>query len=872
MILKHEKNKILLLTIVLILISFLTVFNKQSLLIFYHNSYEGFMSTNPGFSSARNLTDSGGNIEFQSVSTKAKSIFSNSISIFDFMWNDKAKEIEKMKIIVKFKNLRKIYDDRNSAIRLGFLDSPEELKADVFYNGQKYKADIRLKGDLGDHWWGKYRFSLRVKLKNGKTILGMNSFSLQKPRARQHPYEQAFQDSIKQLGNLAVTHQYFEVSLNDQDWGVMNIEEHLTKEFLEKEGKKESLIFRFSDDLFWKNYKKSSDQVYSSYRLSDSSLTGSIYRSQKYLENDIYRMMFTYVMESRIKQYHSYLYSMPEHMRLFFASLAWNNFHTISDQNTKYYFNPYTLKLEPISSDQGMFTQLKKNPEVLIKEYNVPLNFRQAFKVFSGSKERELIFSDSFRNYENIEKYLNQYNEIFPLDQPKRGDYLRANISQLNSFKDNIFGAIDSYQIQHENNFTNEPKPSQIEDFISHLHVRHFNNGEIHIYNLLPQEVLLENILVEGISTDYRKISIPGYKSNIDKPFILESKYTGLLDNKVEVISSFKGSIRSQKAYPTMISNGVFNPLLTNNEESRPFLRKDGENQWRIVKGIWNVNEPLVLKGDVFIEAGTEMYFSNEAYLIVSGSVQIRGRESENVVFDAISDTWKGFYVLSENNEKSEIEFFNIRKTSATNPGILNLTGGFTIYSSDLQMNNVHIESSIAEDALNIVNSKVNIYNIKIDGAISDGFDCDYCNGAIRSSNISGINGDALDFSGSNIRLSNIQINDVKDKAVSVGEKSYAHIENSIFSNVGVGIASKDASSAEAYNVKINDYKLFAAMTYQKKNIFERRSELTISNSDITDEREFKRQIGTYLVVNQKEVNESELDVENMYSEGIMKK
>ncbi len=872
MILKHEKNKILLLTIVVILTSFLTVFNKQSLLIFYHNSYEGFMSTNPGFSSARNLTDSGGNIEFQSVSTKAKSILSNSISIFDFMWNDKAKEIEKMKIIVKFKNLRKIYDDRNNAIRLGFLDSPQELKADVFYNGQKYKADIRLKGDLGDHWWGKYRFSLRVKLKNGKTILGMNSFSLQKPRARQHPYEQAFQDSIKQLGNLAVTHQYFEVSLNDQDWGVMNIEEHLTKEFLEKEGKKESLIFRFSDDLFWKNYKKSTDQVYSSYRLSDSSLTGSIYRPQKYLENDIYRMMFTYVMESRIKQNHSYLYSMPEHMRLFFASLAWNNFHTISDQNTKYYFNPYTLKLEPISSDQGMFTQLKKNPEILIKEYNVPLNFRQAFKVFSGSKERELIFYDSFRNYENIEKYLNQYNEIFPLDQLKRGDYLRANISQLNSFKDNIFGAIDSYQIQQEYNFTNEPKASQIEDFISHLHVRHFDNGEIHIYNLLPHEVLLDNILVDGASTDYRKIPIPGYQSNIDKPFILESKYTGILDNKVEVISSFKGSIRSQKAYPTMISKGVFNPLLIKNEESRPFLRKDGENQWRIVKGIWNVNEPLVLKGDVYIEAGTKMYFSDEAYFIVSGSVQIRGRESENVVFDAISDSWKGFYVLSENNEKSEIEFFNIRKTSATNPGILNLTGGFTIYSSDLQMNNVHIESSIAEDALNIVNSKVNIYNIEIDGAISDGFDCDYCNGAIRSSNISGINGDALDFSGSNIRLSNIQINDVKDKAVSVGEKSYAHIENSIFSNVGVGIASKDASSTEAYNVKINDYKLFAAMTYQKKNIFERRSELTISNSDITDEREFKRQIGTYLVVNEKEVKETELDVGNMYSEGIMKK
>ena len=67
------------------------------------------------------------------------------------------------------------------------------------------KRNFRLKGDLDDHWISNTRLSLRVKLKD-KTIYGMNSFSIQKPRSRQHPYEQAFQQVMNQTSNLSQIH------------------------------------------------------------------------------------------------------------------------------------------------------------------------------------------------------------------------------------------------------------------------------------------------------------------------------------------------------------------------------------------------------------------------------------------------------------------------------------------------------------------------------------------------------------------------------------------------------------------------------------------------------------------------------------------
>ena len=204
--------------------------------------------------------------------------------------------------------------------------------------------------------------------------------------------------------------------------------------------------------------------------------------------------------------------------------------------------------------------------------------------------------------------------------------------------------------------------------------------------------------------------------------------------------------------------------------------------------------------------------------------------------------------------------------------GLLALTGGVNIFRGSVDLKGVTIDGSLAEDALNIINASISIEGLNIQNTSSDAFDCDYCNGTIKESSFESIDGDAIDFSGSKVKIENIKINSVKDKGLSVGEASSVHIKNSSFTNVGVGIASKDESEVIARNIDISNYALHAAMTYSKKRHYDAFSSLNIIDSMINGDNPYLRQKDTLLVVNGVEVIERTVDVDELYSNGVMKK
>jgi hypothetical protein len=228
--------------------------------------------------------------------------------------------------------------------------------------------------------------------------------------------------------------------------------------------------------------------------------------------------------------------------------------------------------------------------------------------------------------------------------------------------------------------------------------------------------------------------------------------------------------------------------------------------------------------------------------------------------------------LISNKEDKSTIQNLKVSGTSAMQIGILNLTGGFNIYNSDILLKNIYFQDSIAEDSINIVDSKIEIDNLNIDGSISDGLDCDFCKGTIKNTFVNRIGGDAIDFSGSKVDMENIKIREVKDKAISVGEQSFIRVFNGEFMNIGVGIASKDSSETYINNSKIKNFELFAAMTYQKKMIFGTESSLYLTDVDTIGDNPFRSQKGTNLFVDAVKILESDLNVEEMYSEGVMKK
>ena len=90
--------------------------------------------------------------------------------------------------------------------------------------------------------------------------------------------------------------------------------------------------------------------------------------------------------------------------------------------------------------------------------------------------------------------------------------------------------------------------------------------------------------------------------------------------------------------------------------------------------------------------------------------------------------------------------------------------------------------------------------------------------------------------------------------------------------NIGVGIASKDGSRVNGANISISDFELHAAMSYSKKNYYDSFSSLELLNSTIQGLNPFLSQTGTRLIVNGKIIQEQDINVENLYSSGVMKK
>ena len=89
--------------------------------------------------------------------------------------------------------------------------------------------------------WG---FVSTRPLKTIKNAVG----SIQKPHSRQFPHDYSYQSTLKALGNLSSAQKFVNLYVNGKSWGVMNVEEHMSKEFLEKQQRKESMMRKTLQD------------------------------------------------------------------------------------------------------------------------------------------------------------------------------------------------------------------------------------------------------------------------------------------------------------------------------------------------------------------------------------------------------------------------------------------------------------------------------------------------------------------------------------------------------------------------------------------------------------------------------------------------
>ena len=304
-------------------------------------------------------------VSLSSIGKKAPKYLSAPIGV------EQKTTLDFIQITLSEKSYSKLKKKRDKALAVGILEVNDDdyVPASITFNGLEFEAEIRLKGDWVDHLQGD-KWSFRIKLKGDKTILGMRKFSIHHPETRGYINEWLYHKSIKKEDLIGLRYGFLEGAIhikleNSSDFenknlGIYAIEESFDKRTLESNNRKESVILKYSEDLWWggvknsiaiaepsglqwSNFSKSVNfpiTVFSESKvLQDSMMLGYFKTGKNLLKYAGSKIAISAAYDIKKLAMHNAI------SNLFGAS------HGNAIINLRFYYNPITSKLEPIAFD-----------------------------------------------------------------------------------------------------------------------------------------------------------------------------------------------------------------------------------------------------------------------------------------------------------------------------------------------------------------------------------------------------------------------------------------------------------------------------------------------------------------------------------------
>lgn len=615
--------------------------------------------------------------------------------------------------------------------RINAEDKAVVVNARLNYKDEIYRAKIRLRGQFMDHIKSN-KWSFRIKLKDNKTIWGMNRFSIQTPETRRFSFEWLYQEVNRYLGLMALRYKFAQVHLNGKNLGIYGIEEFFDKRLVESNNRRAGLLVRpLGNELhvFQKQKVNLNPESKASFEIIKQ-----IYKQYKSLQLPVSKI---YDLEKTAK-----------HIAL---SELFGAFHGHIDYNYVCYYNPITARLEPIPYD-GNITWLLKDRGLLIEK-------------------RQLMY---FKNMAAL-------NHLFP--DPKFFKlYLKYLVNYSKpGFFDEFF---KQKQAQWEEIMSVLYKEYPYRDF-SRLDWFHENQAYIRKY-LASYFDINKTLTDETVYTFMKAHEIEILKIGYDKKFI--SKHDLILQKD-----------QNQKAFH--------------------FLKTD--NKKRIIafrRGSWKLKKDLIIPKGYTLEMGpgTELKLNNSASIISYSPIKFIGSKEEPIKISSNSKIKSGIMVLNTNGV-SLLKNTLFTSLSSPNRTGLNITGAVSFYEADVNIEDCSFSNNHnSDDILNIIRSKFLISNSSFTNTFADAVDVDFGKGKIVKSKFKDINNDGLDFSGSAAAGTELELTNIKDKAISVGEKSSIDLNSIKINKAKIGISGKDLSVVKLNNIQIKNSKYGLAI-FQKK-------------------------------------------------------
>ncbi len=244
----------------------------------------------------------------------------------------------------------------------------------------------------------------------------MRKFSIQRPETRNGVAEYLIHAFYRNQGGAALRYDFIDVIINGEYWGVYALEEFFDKQMIENSLRREGPIIKPNEDYLWERWAYYLDK--NSPHLNH--IEFDVFGINNTLEDETLSVQTGYAItllnklllqEVEIEDvfdldvYARYLASVD----LFYACHG-NTWH-----NMRYYFNPITAKLEPISFDEeplfGLCLSSSKKNDPLINQLFDNEDF---VSLYVHYMEKNLFMYDAF--IEDEQEQLKQKEYIFSRD------------------------------------------------------------------------------------------------------------------------------------------------------------------------------------------------------------------------------------------------------------------------------------------------------------------------------------------------------------------------------------------------------------------------------------------------------------------------
>ncbi|RMG69009.1 MAG: hypothetical protein D6715_00735 [Calditrichaeota bacterium] len=737
-------------------------------------------------------------------------------------------EPPRLEINIKHKHYQKLAYKRYLGLinHVNQSTAQDYVPATIRYQNTDYPVKMRLKGVFGDHWKDEVKWSFRLKVRRGMTLLGMKNLSLVNPESRNMIYEWICLQLLRRQGIPSARYQFVEVSLNGKNLGVYGVEEHLGKRLIENNRFREGPIVYFSKDLLVSEWIRGGyhgkKEVGGPAAFTSSPVVGTQWDNivPGTPMEVLYRKAVTLLEAFRRQELPvSQVFDLPK-LAKYMALKVLFGASELDPNDARFYFNPITSRLEPIGIENHFSPRVGYwwlNEVRDRKAYFVNLFFRDPEFLEAYFRALEEVSQPAFLDtfFQAIQPELEHNLAILYREYPefkfeksvfyKNQAYIRRSLTPVKAFHAHVKAVQGNRLILQLGNI--QPLPVEI------LGV---NLKNLHFLPAPERTVLKPKRYWELIH--YQEVAFP-----LPEGLVWADSLSRELKVQYRILGTSR--VASEDVYPWPYEDVTLveqDPLhQPPNFRKFPFLKIDDRAKEVIIPaGRWVLRRTLIIPAGYRVLAGPEVEIDlrNGASIISRSPLEWVGIEEAPIVVTSSDSSGRGVFVYGtpDTSQLRYVVFLNLSNPAA---GGWALTGSVTFYQSPVMLDHCQIVGPRSEDGLNTVRTTVSMDNCLFSASQSDAFDADFCTIAINNSRFLACGNDGIDVSGSYLTINNLLVDGVGDKAVSVGEHSFGKARFVEIRNAEIAVASKDLSSLDIRRLTIRDSRV-GFTGFQKKPEF----------------------------------------------------